>query len=134
MITKNNVILDAINIADNDDSLQQKLIKATRLWNEIDCEDNPEPLWNVMQRLLPFAFYGKSANEFRFTYANTEKIKNRMRSCYLIPPNYESHDMVIDRTGIRFVTIDGQTSAAIVCSLNYENEDQRTIDSVLSLD
>jgi len=48
---------------------------ATRLWNWIDEQDNPEPLWSVMLAALPWAFskpqgelFHHRVNSMRFTY------------------------------------------------------------------
>lgn len=60
-----------------------------------------------------------------------ESIRKRMWSYVFLPLEYGIVDMVIDSTGIRTVSINGIPSAAMVCSLNYADESQRTIDDIL---
>jgi hypothetical protein len=42
---------------------------ATRIWNAIDNLASPEPLWAVMQSVIPWAFNDpRCPNTMRFTY------------------------------------------------------------------
>lgn len=48
------------------------LIQSTRLWNWIDQQANPEPLWEIMLREVPFVFRdADDTNSIRFAYATT---------------------------------------------------------------
>ena len=41
----------------------------TRLWNWIDCQEEPEPLWAIMTRMVPWAFRNPvNPNTMEFTY------------------------------------------------------------------
>ena len=44
------------------------LQEATVLWNWIDEQDDPEPLWEMMMKGSPWAFRDGSPNSIRFTY------------------------------------------------------------------
>ena len=46
----------------------ETLNQATVLWNWIDAQDDPEPLWESMALGAPWAFRDGSANSIRFTY------------------------------------------------------------------
>lgn len=44
-------------------------ITASQIWNMIDREDEPEPLWAEMARVIPWAFENPSnANSIKFAY------------------------------------------------------------------
>lgn len=48
----------------------KSLYQATKLWNWIDHQENPEPLWGAMRQAAPWAFRDPSdANSIEFTYA-----------------------------------------------------------------
>ena len=45
------------------------LVIATAIWNLIDRTRDPEPLWAIQMRWMPWAFDSlHSANSIRFTY------------------------------------------------------------------
>ena len=46
----------------------ETLNQATVLWNWIDAQDDPEPLWEMMMLGAPWAFRDGSPNSIRFTY------------------------------------------------------------------
>ena len=46
----------------------ETLNQATVLWNWIDEQEEPEPLWEMMMLGAPWAFRDGSANSIRFTY------------------------------------------------------------------
>lgn len=46
-------------------------IRATRIWNYIDCCDNERYLWSIMASVLDWMFVDtQNFNSFRFQYAN----------------------------------------------------------------
>jgi hypothetical protein len=47
---------------------EQRLRWATKLWNTIDCMDQPEALFALVVRELPDCFYEASPNGLKFTY------------------------------------------------------------------
>ena len=42
--------------------------QATRVWNWVDHQGNPEPYWDLMMSEIPWAFCGNSPNDFYFVY------------------------------------------------------------------
>ena len=58
-------------IVDHDASKRWKAyVNATRLWNAIDCLDEPDLLWPIMTAIVPWAFLEESdPNSIRFAYA-----------------------------------------------------------------
>ena len=46
----------------------ETLNQATVLWNWIDAQDDPEPLWKEMMNGAPWVFRNGSPNSIRFTY------------------------------------------------------------------
>ena len=42
---------------------------ATMLWNWIDDQKEPEKLWDIMKKVIPWAFFDKGdSNSMKFTY------------------------------------------------------------------
>lgn len=57
-------------IANGEDVHAITLWHATRLWNWIDYQEEPEPLWAIMRQMLPFVFEdARYSNSIYFTYA-----------------------------------------------------------------
>lgn len=47
------------------------LLRLTRLWNWLDCQDNSEYGWSIMLGLCPYAFHNRyNPNSLKFTYPN----------------------------------------------------------------
>ena len=47
------------------------LLRLTRLWNWLDCQDNSEYGWSLMLGLVPWAFHNRyNPNSMKFTYPN----------------------------------------------------------------
>ena len=48
----------------------RNLVDATRIWNWIDCQSEPEVLWAIMAKEIPWVFDNPSnVNSMKFTYA-----------------------------------------------------------------
>ena len=48
------------------------LEQATRIWDSIDCYPDPEPLWDVMAKCLPWSFHdNRDTNTMKFRHIPT---------------------------------------------------------------